>query len=55
MEPREIRTMRAMEWERAKGALMAVLQTYWSNNAFTDMNKRVRDFITSVEADGLQE
>ena len=28
-ESREIRTLRAMEWERAKGSLRAILASVW--------------------------
>ena len=31
MESLEILTMRLMEWERIRGQLRALLQTYWNN------------------------
>lgn len=30
-ESREIRTLRMMAWQRVKGELKAILETYWNN------------------------
>ena len=32
MDNQEIKTMRYMEWERAKGSLRAILSSYWEFN-----------------------
>ena len=56
-----IRILRAQAWERAKGELNAVLQTYISGTQstqdghFEKMDKLVADFISTVEGDGLAE
>lgn len=54
-----IRILRSQAWERAKGELNAVLQTYISgakstqDGPFEKMDKLVADFINTVEGDGL--
>lgn len=57
-ESDEIKTMRAMSWERAKGELNAYLQTFWSSylpngekreNGFEADSKRIEDFIRDME------
>ena len=48
-ESNEILTMRAMAWERAKGELLAYLQTFWPHYA-ANGNKLENGF---AKADGL--
>ncbi len=53
-------TMKRMEWQRAKGHLLAMLETYYSevlpdlsrdSRAFDSMSARVNAFIAEVEGD----
>lgn len=57
MEEREIKVMRLMEWERAKGSLEAILNTYFSDSPkdfrYEQMKKEIRYFIGKVEDAGL--
>lgn len=55
---REILTLRAMAWERAKGELKAYMQTFWPKynihnekieNGFELADKNIRDFIEDFE------
>ena len=59
MEEKILRTLRAQAWQRAKGELQAVLETYWDlpgeGTQSKDMHKAVRDFVEAVESDGLTE
>lgn len=41
--------LRLMAWERAKGELNAILQTYWGEGGYHEMDKAVRAFIKKVE------
>lgn len=60
-ESREIRTMRHMAWERAKGELQAMLTTFWGDGnpgpceEFVNLDKAIKEFITHVEDEGLHE
>ena len=55
-EDRVIRTLRMQAWQRAKGELEAVLNTYWDgNNNYLKMSNEVKTFIESIEDRGLQE
>jgi hypothetical protein len=54
-ESMEIRTMRMMEWERAKGSLGAILASYWDDDNYPKMKKAVTKFIETVEDEGLHE
>lgn len=56
-ESREIKTMRYMAWERAKGELRSMLQTYWEEDTFgyCELEEVFSDFIKKVEDRGLQE
>ena len=60
-DSREIRTMRHMAWERAKGELHSMLTTFQGDGnpglseEFTNLDKAVQDFITHVEDEGLHE
>lgn len=51
-----IKTMRYMAWERAKGELASVLQTYWNEEEnYHKMRDAIKEFETLVEYNGLQE
>lgn len=55
-ESREIRNMRHMAWERAKGELRAMLHTFWSDGPqYNELKEAINDFIVQVEDDGLHE
>lgn len=54
-EPMEVKVMRLMAWERAKGELRSLLRTYWSGENFEAMQSVVNEFIEAVESNGLQE
>ena len=47
-ESKEIMTMRAMEWERVKGRIKAILVSYWDldDTTFNELNKISDEFIT---------
>lgn len=58
MEEIMMKTMRAMAWQRAKGELLAYLETYWPkynsngeklDNGFEDAQKRIESFIADFE------
>lgn len=54
----ELRSMRTMAWERAKGELRSMLQTFWehdSGSTFEELKTAIKDFVTNVEDNGLQE
>lgn len=59
MEEKILRTLRAQAWERAKGELQAVLQTYWDvhgkDQKFRDMDAAIRQLVATVEDNGLAE
>ncbi len=56
---KEMHTMRAMAWCRAKGELEAMLNTYWGEgedgDKYDKASTAIKDFIGHVEAEGLQE
>ena len=54
-ESREIRTMRLMAWERAKGELYSMINTYWNNKNFDQMKSEIIKFVDKVEDEGWQE
>lgn len=60
-ESLEIRTMRHMAWERAKGELRSMLTTFWGDGSpglsdeYTKLNHEVEMFIKHVEDEGLHE
>lgn len=57
-DERVLRTMRVMAWERAKGELRSMTQTYWGGDAgggYNEMNKEIEDFIARIEDNGIQE
>ncbi len=53
MESREIRTIRSIKWEEAKGKLMAIMHTYWDDDNYNKMKSLTDQYIKSVEDDGL--
>lgn len=54
-ESREIRILRTMAWERAKGELRSMLHTYYTNDNYDKFSLEVKNFIKTVEDNGLQE
>lgn len=53
---RVIRNLRHMAWERAKGELRSMLQTYWDDDdRYHDFKTSVEQFIEKVEMNGLHE
>lgn len=51
-----LKTMRYMAWERAKGELNSIIQTYWvSGKRFDDLHEKIKSFIDDIENEGLQE
>lgn len=56
-DERVMRTLRAQAWERAKGEMEAVLQTYWdgpgNDDKYRAMAAAVKDFVAHVEDNGL--
>lgn len=55
---KELRAMRNMAWERAKGEIRAMLQTYNredDGDKFEQMAWELSKFIETVEDKGLQE
>ena len=54
-EDKIIRTMRLQAWERAKGELNAVLQTYWNDQKYIAIVGEINEFIEKVETEGLVE
>ena len=57
MDESVLKTMRYMAWNRAKGELQSMLDTYWSGSdeQFTKMKKAINNFIEDVEDSGKQE
>ena len=54
-ESMDMKIMRRMAWERAKGELQSMLQTYWGNDNFLEFDVTVREFVKKVENNALQE
>jgi len=60
-DSREIRTMRHMAWERAKGEMRSMVVSVWGDGSlgvteeFTKLNDAVEEFIKRVEDEGLHE
>ena len=51
----QMRTIRAMAWERAKGELKSMLHTYWTDEDKYDVfHLELDNFIKKVEMDELQ-
>ena len=50
MSDKEILTMRAMAWQRAKGELHAYLETFWDDSSgFEKADKKIKDFIKDFQ------
>jgi hypothetical protein len=55
-ESYEIRTMRNMAWERAKGELRSILHTYWRNEeSFEKYKEHMERFVSQIENNGWVE
>jgi len=55
-ESREIRNLRSMAWERAKGELQSMTHTFWGSNVNFEPFKKILDkFIKDIEDMGLHE
>jgi len=55
-DERILSTLRLQAWERAKGELNSMLQSYWGfDGKFESMDEAVTDFIEKVESEGWQE
>jgi len=55
-DERVLSTLRLQAWERAKGELNSMLQSYWGfDGKFESMDEAVTDFIEKVESEGWQE
>ena len=55
---RELRALRTMAWERAKGELYGMMHTYYTESdgdKFLEFDKAFKIFKTEVEDNGLQE
>lgn len=57
MEEKILSTLRGQAWERAKGELQAVLQTYWDgpekDQKYRAMAAAVNQLVSTVEENGL--
>ena len=54
-ETLEIKIMRAMAWERAKGELMSMLQTFFDNKEkFEALDEAIKKLVAEVEDNELQ-
>lgn len=55
---RVLSAMRAMAWERAKGEIKSMLNTYYcqeDGNKFAEMEREFEAFVSAVENNALQE
>ncbi|MCP3923039.1 MAG: hypothetical protein GY714_10675 [Desulfobacterales bacterium] len=60
MESDEIRVMRGMAWERAKGELKSIEYTYYHTKGNNDeryerFSEKLHNFIKDIEENSLQE
>jgi len=57
MDEKILRTLRLMAWERAKGEIQSILQTYWDHEdkRWEEFDNKVKEFIKYIEDNGLQE
>ena len=59
-ETRIIENLRSMAWQRAKGELYSMLETYYPDENqdeaknFSVLEECIRDFVSSVEGNELQ-
>jgi hypothetical protein len=54
-ESRELTAMRLMAWDRAKGELKSMLNTYYTNECFDILSETIDNFIKDVEDNGKHE
>jgi hypothetical protein len=60
-EEKILRTLRTQAWQRAKGELQAVLETYWDASVhgkdakFQKMKAAIESFVDEVEGEAWQE
>jgi hypothetical protein len=56
-DDRVLRTMRAMAWERAKGELRSIGQTYWdgTSDRYDRFKEEIEEFIKRIEDEGIIE
>jgi len=55
-ESRELKVMRQMAWERAKGEIESMLCTYWETPSdYENMQNEFDKFVEIVECNGYQE
>lgn len=55
-EDKVLSSMRGMAWERAKGELKSMLQTYWGDHEkFSELDGKISSFIADVEDNGAHE
>lgn len=55
-ETKEIRLMRSMAWERAKGELKSIFHSYWNDDGrFEKFKTQYEEFVKKVEDYGLHE
>ena len=56
MESEEIKVMRKMAWERAKGELISILHTYYGDmETYNRTEEVIEKFIKIVEDEGIIE
>lgn len=56
MDEKILKTMRYMAWERAKGELNSMLETYWHDTEkYNTIRKAIFEFIEDVEGNAKQE
>jgi len=48
-ESKEILTLRLMAWQRAKGELGAMMQTYWEDSSYDETKKIVDKFLEDLQ------
>jgi len=52
----QIRILRTMAWQRAKGELYSMLETFYNNvDQFEALKKEIAEFVNYVENNALQE
>jgi hypothetical protein len=54
VDDRVLQAMRLMAWERAKGELESILQTYYDgDDRFAEVNHKFAEFIALIEDHGI--
>jgi len=51
----ELRALRNMAWEKAKGELRSISRTYYDGYKYKEYNNALEAFISFVEDNGLDE